>query len=169
MTDGPRRPTARYDGYADWYDANLAPYVEAAGHDLLALLGRGPGRCLDLACGTARTCAALPTLAGRWSVMTTGEGRWTAGVLAGCAHAKVTTWSAGSTSLGTAGSVRPGHDRRADARHRGIGTHLVGVAVERARLVGCEWLHLDFEDEVAAFYFEACGFTPTPAGVIALR
>ena len=43
---------ARYDGYADWYDANLAPYVEAAGRDLLALLGAGPGRCLDLACGT---------------------------------------------------------------------------------------------------------------------
>lgn len=60
-------PTARYDGYADWYDANLAPYVEAAGHDLLALLGRGPGRCLDLGCGTGANLVRL-TDAG-WSVV----------------------------------------------------------------------------------------------------
>lgn len=56
-----------------------------------------------------------------------------------------------------------------DARHCGIGTRLVEVAVEQARVAGCEWLHVDFDDELAAFYFEACGFTPTPAGVIALR
>lgn len=43
---------ARYDGYADWYDANIGPYAEAAGRELLELLGTGPGRCLDLACGT---------------------------------------------------------------------------------------------------------------------
>ena len=67
MTDGPRLPEARYDGYADWYDANLAPYVDAAGHDLLALLGRGPGRCLDLACGTGANLRRL-TDAG-WSVV----------------------------------------------------------------------------------------------------
>ena len=56
-----------------------------------------------------------------------------------------------------------------DARHRGIGTNLVELAVEQAGLAGCEWLHVDFDDELAAFYFHACGFTPTPAGVIALR
>lgn len=56
-----------------------------------------------------------------------------------------------------------------DARHRGIGTKLVELAVERARLAGCEWVHVDFDDELAAFYFHACGVTPTPAGVIALR
>ena len=49
-------PPARYDGFADWYDENLAPYAEAAGQDLLALLGSGPGRCLDLGCGTGATC-----------------------------------------------------------------------------------------------------------------
>ncbi len=54
-------------------------------------------------------------------------------------------------------------------RHRGIGTRLVAMAVEQARLAGCEWLHVDFDDELARFYFDACGFTPTPAGVIALR
>lgn len=56
-----------------------------------------------------------------------------------------------------------------DARHRGIGRRLVEVGVEQARAAGCEWLHADFDEELASFYFEACGFTPTPAGVIALR
>jgi len=52
---------------------------------------------------------------------------------------------------------------------QGIGTHLVRLAVDGARDAGCEWLHVDFEDHLSSFYFEACGFTPTPAGVIALR
>ena len=34
---------------------------------------------------------------------------------------------------------------------------------------GCEWLHVDFDEEHRAFYVEACGFTPAPAGLIALR
>lgn len=42
----------RYDGFADWYDANIGPYADAAGQELLELLGQGSGRCLDLACGT---------------------------------------------------------------------------------------------------------------------
>jgi len=57
----------------------------------------------------------------------------------------------------------------AGARHRGIGTGLVGVARREARAAGCEWLHVDFEEELRGFYIEACGFAPTPAGVIALR
>ena len=57
---------ARYDGYADWYDANIGPYAEAAGRELVALLGAGPGRCLDLACGTGINLRRL-TDAG-WSV-----------------------------------------------------------------------------------------------------
>src|SRR5688500_4529600 len=31
------------------------------------------------------------------------------------------------------------------ARHRGIGTELVAVAVREARRAGCEWLHVDFD------------------------
>jgi ribosomal protein S18 acetylase RimI-like enzyme len=54
------------------------------------------------------------------------------------------------------------------ARRRGIGTRLVEIAVERARAAGCEWLHVDFDDELRSFYFDACGFTPMPAGVIRL-
>jgi GNAT superfamily N-acetyltransferase len=55
-----------------------------------------------------------------------------------------------------------------DLRRQGIGRRLVEIARDEARAAGCEWLHVDFEDELRAFYFDACGFTPTPAGVIAL-
>ena len=54
------------------------------------------------------------------------------------------------------------------------GTELVGFvnvawdAVARARAAGCEWLHVDFEDHLRGFYFDACGFTPTNAGLIEL-
>jgi ribosomal protein S18 acetylase RimI-like enzyme len=53
-------------------------------------------------------------------------------------------------------------------RRQGIGTQLVAVAVAEARAAGCEWLHVDFEEHLRSFYFDSCGFTPTPAGVIAL-
>jgi len=53
-------------------------------------------------------------------------------------------------------------------RHHGIGAGLIGSAVRYARAAGCEWLHVDFEDHLAAFYFQVCGFTPTKAGLIAL-
>jgi GNAT superfamily N-acetyltransferase len=54
------------------------------------------------------------------------------------------------------------------ARHEGIGTELVAVAVKEVRAAGCEWLHVDFTSRLRAFYLEACGFTPTNAGLIAL-
>jgi GNAT superfamily N-acetyltransferase len=54
------------------------------------------------------------------------------------------------------------------ARGHGVGTQLVAVAVAEARAAGCEWLHADFDDDLRAFYFDACGFTPTNAGLIAL-
>ena len=54
------------------------------------------------------------------------------------------------------------------ARRRGIGVELVKVAEREARAAGCEWLHVDFEDYLRAFYFDACGFTPTNAGLIEL-
>jgi ribosomal protein S18 acetylase RimI-like enzyme len=54
------------------------------------------------------------------------------------------------------------------ARHRGIGTNLIAAAAEHARAADCEWLHVDFEHHLAAFYYQACGFTPTTAGLIAL-
>jgi GNAT superfamily N-acetyltransferase len=56
----------------------------------------------------------------------------------------------------------------AEARHQGVGAALVAVARDRARAAGCQWLHVDFEDHLRAFYFDACGFTPTNAGLLAL-
>ncbi|WP_223692847.1 GNAT family N-acetyltransferase [Leifsonia poae] len=54
-------------------------------------------------------------------------------------------------------------------RHQGVGKRLIAVATEEARAAGCEWLHVDFDDELKAFYFGACGFRPTNAGLIQLR
>ena len=56
----------------------------------------------------------------------------------------------------------------AKARKQGIGTQLVAIATAEARAAGCEWLHADFDDHLRTFYFDACGFTPTNAGLIAL-
>jgi GNAT superfamily N-acetyltransferase len=56
----------------------------------------------------------------------------------------------------------------AKAGRRGIGTRLVELTVPEARAAGCEWLHVDFEDHLRSFYFGACGFEPTNAGLIAL-
>jgi GNAT superfamily N-acetyltransferase len=55
-----------------------------------------------------------------------------------------------------------------DARRQGIGVDLVKVATREARAAGCEYLHVDFEDHLRPFYYDACGFTPTNAGLIAL-
>jgi GNAT superfamily N-acetyltransferase len=54
-------------------------------------------------------------------------------------------------------------------RRCGIGTGLVAAAAGHACAAGCQWLHADFEDHLAGFYFQACGFTPTSAGLIALH
>ena len=55
-----------------------------------------------------------------------------------------------------------------DARHRGVGTELVKAAVREARSAGCEWLHVDFGEQLRPFYLDACGFSPTDAGLMAL-
>jgi hypothetical protein len=54
-------------------------------------------------------------------------------------------------------------------QRQGVGTSLVAVAARQARAVGCEWLHVDFEDHLRPFYFGSCGFRPTEAGLIALQ
>jgi SAM-dependent methyltransferase len=52
---------ARYDGHTEWYEelASTAPF-ELLRAAVIARLGPGPGRCLDVGCGTGR---ALPLLA----------------------------------------------------------------------------------------------------------
>jgi GNAT superfamily N-acetyltransferase len=57
----------------------------------------------------------------------------------------------------------------ADAyRHRGIATQMLAVSVAEARTARCEWLHVDFQDNLRGFYFDRCGFAPTQAGLIKL-
>jgi hypothetical protein len=50
-----------------------------------------------------------------------------------------------------------------------VATRVVRFAAEHAQAAGCEWLHVDFDDHLRAFYFGACGFEPTDAGLINLR
>jgi SAM-dependent methyltransferase len=62
--------TARYDGQAAWYDAFASADVfTTVRRAAVSLLGDGPGRCLDLGCGTGRAVPLL-TAAG-WSVVGT--------------------------------------------------------------------------------------------------
>lgn len=55
-----------------------------------------------------------------------------------------------------------------DFQRRGIGVRLVRGAADAARLRGMEWLHVDYDPHLDAFY-RACGFEPTLAGLIRLR
>ncbi|MFH8612786.1 GNAT family N-acetyltransferase [Streptomyces sp. NPDC018029] len=56
-----------------------------------------------------------------------------------------------------------------DRRGSGVGTELLAAAARGARAARCEWLHVDFDEHLRGFYFDACGFRPTDAGLIALR
>ena len=62
--------TPRYDGQTDWYESFAAGEAHSAMRAFaVGMLGPGPGRCLDLGCGTGR---AIPLLqeAG-WAVVAT--------------------------------------------------------------------------------------------------
>jgi GNAT superfamily N-acetyltransferase len=54
-------------------------------------------------------------------------------------------------------------------QRQGIAKALIGEAVDRAKDTACEWLHVDFDPHLRQFYFDACGFRPTDAGLIALK
>jgi GNAT superfamily N-acetyltransferase len=59
---------------------------------------------------------------------------------------------------------------RCDYQRRGIGTAVVILAAQQAKSAGCEWLHVDFSDELRAFYLDACGFDrPSAAGIMNLH
>ena len=61
-------PTARYDGQTQWYEAYASGATFTATRACaVRLLGRGPGRCLDLGCGTGLTIPLL--VAAEWSVV----------------------------------------------------------------------------------------------------
>ena len=55
----------------------------------------------------------------------------------------------------------------ASARPQGIAKGMIHLAVQEARSAGCAWLHADFGEELIPLY-RACGFRPTPAGLIGL-
>jgi GNAT superfamily N-acetyltransferase len=59
---------------------------------------------------------------------------------------------------------------RSDHQRRGIGTELVRLAAQHAADAGCEWMEVDFEDteRLTAFYYQACSFRPTRAGLLHL-
>ncbi|MEV0006140.1 methyltransferase domain-containing protein [Micromonospora sp. NPDC050980] len=58
--------TALYDDIADWYEdyatVGSGPYMDRVRSVLAELLGPGPGRCLDLCCGTGAHAAELSRL-----------------------------------------------------------------------------------------------------------
>jgi hypothetical protein len=54
------------------------------------------------------------------------------------------------------------------ASRRRVATELVKRAKTGAQRAKCEWLHVDFDDDLRSFYFDARGFRPTPAGLIEL-
>jgi GNAT superfamily N-acetyltransferase len=53
-------------------------------------------------------------------------------------------------------------------RAQGIGTRLIRTVRGEAQRAGCEWLHVDFGHHLGNFYYRACGFTPTSAGLLRL-
>jgi GNAT superfamily N-acetyltransferase len=59
--------------------------------------------------------------------------------------------------------VSPEHQRG------GIGAQLIEEAVSQSRQAGCEWLHVDFDDDVADFYYRRCGFQRTNGGLLYLQ
>lgn len=71
-------------------------------------------------------------------------------------------WDGGDHAFLLDPKVRP------DFQHAGVGTELVLRAANYAKEAGCEWLHVDYDDDLAPFYFNACGFQPTLAGLIRL-
>lgn len=71
-------------------------------------------------------------------------------------------WNGGAHAFLLDTKVRP------DLQRRGIATELVRRATVAAREAGCEWLHVDHEPHLDAFYYDACGFRPTHAGLVHL-
>ncbi|MBD0330927.1 MAG: GNAT family N-acetyltransferase [Thermoleophilia bacterium] len=71
-------------------------------------------------------------------------------------------WDGGDHAFLLDTKVRPAHQRR------GIGTELVRIAARHAKEAGCEWLEVDFDDRLAPFYYDACGFAPARAGLLHL-
>ncbi len=71
-------------------------------------------------------------------------------------------WDGGAHAFLLDPTVHPDH------RRRGLGLRLVRAATALAREGGAEWLHVDYEPPLEAFY-AAAGFRSTVAGLLRLR
>jgi ribosomal protein S18 acetylase RimI-like enzyme len=56
-----------------------------------------------------------------------------------------------------------------NCQRQGVGAGLMESAAEHAREAGADWLHADFDRDIAGFFLERCGFTPTEGGRLYLR
>jgi len=72
-------------------------------------------------------------------------------------------WDGGSHAVLLDAMVLPSE------QHLGIGSELVRRSVHEARRAGCDWMHVDFDRDLAAFFLESCGFGPTEGGLLDLR
>lgn len=89
----------------------------------------------------------------------TWTGAFADGALVGFAHA---CWDGGLHAFLLDVVVAP------QVQRRRIGERLVERVAAGAREAGCEWLHVDFEPHLEAFYRERCGFRSTAAGLLRL-
>lgn len=86
-------------------------------------------------------------------------GAFDRGSLVGFVHA---CWDGGSHAFALDTAVDPDYQRR------GIGRVLVQTLAAEASTAGCEWLHVDYEPHLDAFYRRACGFRVTDAALLKL-
>jgi GNAT superfamily N-acetyltransferase len=79
--------------------------------------------------------------------------------LVGFVHA---CWDGGRHAFLLDAVVDPGLERQ------GIGKAIVQRLVSEVQGSGCEWLHVDCQPALAAFYEDQCGFRHTPAALMRL-
>ncbi|MGH3097805.1 MAG: GNAT family N-acetyltransferase [Streptosporangiales bacterium] len=72
-------------------------------------------------------------------------------------------WDGGAHAFLLDTVVDPSYQRQ------GIGHQLVEAVQHEVAKAGCQWLHVDFEPHLNAFYIDACGFRTTDAGLLKLR
>lgn len=89
----------------------------------------------------------------------TWVGAFAGDTLIGFVHA---CWDGGAHAFVLDTCVDPDHQRT------GVGQLLVERLVSEVRAAGCEWLHVDYEPHLEAFYRGACGFDGTHAGLLQL-
>lgn len=85
--------------------------------------------------------------------------RSTAGQLLGFVNV---AWDGGNRAFLIDTKTRPTHQLQ------GLGVAVVARAADEAPTAGCEWLFVDFEPALTAFYIDSYGYRATPAGLIHL-